>query len=150
MTHQFDQRAYYFKIDVTIKKIRNALQKKFIESELDLTVDQWVLVDNIFRNPAISQIYLAEVTHKDPPTVTRIVDLLEKKGFVERKMSTLDRRKFNLYLTSKGTELYTAAAAVVYDLRQLGWNKLSDEDYEQFIRVMDTIYNNFADMDSNQ
>lgn len=147
MTHQFDQRAYYFKIDVTIKKIRNVLQKKFTDANLDLTIDQWVLVDNISRNPGISQIYLASVTHKDPPTVTRIIDLLEKKGFVARTMSSLDRRKFNLNLTAQGEELYTKAAAIVYDLRQLGWNKLNDEDYEHFIKIMDTIYNNFSDAD---
>lgn len=84
MTHQSDHRAYFFKIDTTIKKIRNALQKQLTEAGFDLTVDQWVLIDHIFRKQGISQNELAEMTFKDPPTVTRIIDLLEKKGLVER------------------------------------------------------------------
>lgn len=146
MTHQFDQRAYYFKIDTTIKKIRNVLQKKFIDSGIDITVDQWVLIDHISRTPGISQIVLAEVTYKDPPTVTRIVDLLQKKGLVERRMASEDRRKFNLFLTEAGEIIYSKAAPVVFDLRGQGWNNLSDEDYENFARVMEQIYNNFNDI----
>ncbi|MFN4147446.1 MAG: MarR family transcriptional regulator, partial [Runella sp.] len=38
MTHPSDSRAYFFKIDTTIKKIRNVLQKRFNETGVDLTV----------------------------------------------------------------------------------------------------------------
>ena len=34
-----DQRAYFFKIDSTIKKIRHLLQKKLDAAGLELTVD---------------------------------------------------------------------------------------------------------------
>lgn len=146
MTHQFDQKAYYFKIDTTIKKIRNVLQKKFNDSDVEITVDQWVLIDHISRTPGISQIVLADVTYKDPPTVTRIIDLLQKKGLVERRMSSEDRRKFNLFLTPQGEQTYNLAAPIVYDLRCQGWNHLSDEDYENFTRMMEQIYNNFSDI----
>ncbi len=150
MTHQFDQRAYYFKIDTTIKKIRNVLQKKFTDAGIDITVDQWVLIDHISRSPGISQILLAEVTYKDPPTVTRIVDLLQKKGLVERKMAVNDRRKFNLYLTGEGSVTYNTAAPIVYDLRQQGWGNLSDQDYEHFATIMEQLYNNFCEADEEE
>lgn len=143
MTHQSDHRAYFFKIDTTIKKIRNALQKQLNEAGFDLTVDQWVLTDHIRRQPGVSQNELAELTFKDPPTVTRIVDLLEKKGFVERTAAAGDRRKFNLFLTDKGNELYDKAFPVVAEIRRKGWGDLEEADYQHFVRIMDSIYNNF-------
>ena len=145
MTHHSDQRAYFFKIDTTIKKIRNALQKRLNEAGIDLTVDQWVLIDHISRDEGTSQNSLAEVTYKDPPTVTRIVDLLEKKGLVERRMAAGDRRKFNLFLTSKGEAVYNQAFPIVAEIRRIGWGDLSEADYQQFVRLMDSIYNNFSD-----
>ncbi|GAB2787030.1 MarR family transcriptional regulator [Rhabdobacter roseus] len=145
MTHHSDQRAYFFKIDTTIKKIRNALQKRLNEAGIDLTVDQWVLIDHISRDEGTSQNSLAEVTYKDPPTVTRIVDLLEKKGLVERRMAAGDRRKFNLFLTAKGESTYTKAFPIVAEIRRIGWGDLSEADYQQFVRLMDSIYNNFSD-----
>lgn len=144
MTHQSDHRAYFFKIDTTIKKIRNALQKQLTEAGFDLTVDQWVLIDHIFRKQGISQNELAEMTFKDPPTVTRIIDLLEKKGLVERGPAAGDRRKFNLFLTKNGEAIYNQAFPIVADIRRKGWGSLSDADYQHFVRIMDSIYQNFT------
>jgi DNA-binding MarR family transcriptional regulator len=144
MTHSSDQRAYFFKIDTTIKKIRNALQKRLNEAGFDLTVDQWVLIDHIERQPGISQNELAELTFKDPPTVTRIIDLLEKKELVQRGLAVGDRRKFNLFLTEKGKSVYSAAFPIVAEIRRKGWGNLEEADYQHFVRIMDSIYNNFT------
>ncbi|WP_221394841.1 MarR family winged helix-turn-helix transcriptional regulator [Dyadobacter sp. NIV53] len=144
MTHHSDQRAYFFKIDTTIKKIRNALQKQLNEAGFDLTVDQWVLIDHIQRQPGISQNELAELTFKDPPTVTRIIDLLEKKEFVKRTPAAGDRRKFNLFLIDKGNSIYTKAFPIVAEIRRKGWGDLEEDDYQHFVRIMDSIYNNFT------
>lgn len=144
MTHHSDQRAYFFKIDTTIKKIRNALQKQLHDAGFDLTVDQWVLIDHIERQPGISQNELAELTFKDPPTVTRIIDLIEKKGLVERRLVPGDRRKFNLYLTDSGKAIYHDAFPIVAEIRRKGWGDLEEDDYQHFVRIMDSIYNNFS------
>lgn len=145
MTHPSDSRAYFFKIDTTIKKIRNGLQKQFNDAGFDLTVDQWVVLDHIARNPGISQNLLAEVTTKDAPTVTRIIDLLTKKELVERRMAEDDRRKFLIYLTESGQQKYNQVLPTVAAIRRKGWGGLSDEDYEHFVRIMDSIYNNFSE-----
>jgi DNA-binding MarR family transcriptional regulator len=144
MTHHSDHRAYFFKIDTTIKKIRNALQKQLTDAGFDLTVDQWVLIDHIERQPGVSQNELAEMTFKDPPTVTRIIDLIEKKGLVERGLVPGDRRKFNLFLTDNGKVLYKNAFPIVAEIRRKGWGDLEEDDYQHFVRIMDSIYNNFS------
>ncbi|WP_234734917.1 MarR family winged helix-turn-helix transcriptional regulator [Tellurirhabdus bombi] len=143
MTHPSDQRAYFFKIDTTIKKIRNALQKRFNEAGFDLTVDQWVLMDHVARNPGISQNTLSELTTKDAPTVTRIIDLLTKKKLVERRMAEDDRRKFLIHLTDIGDQKYNEILPLVIEIRRRGWGDLSEEDYQHFVRIMDSIYRNF-------
>jgi DNA-binding MarR family transcriptional regulator len=144
MTHPSDSRAYFFKIDTTIKKIRNVLQKRFNDAGFDLTVDQWVLIDHVARNQGISQNTLAELTTKDAPTVTRILDLLVKKGLVERRMSEDDRRKFNIFLMPEGEKTFETVLPVVKEIRRQGWGELNEEDYEHFVRIMDSIYQNFS------
>ncbi|GAB3339812.1 hypothetical protein GCM10027299_52710 [Larkinella ripae] len=143
MTHPSDHRAYFFKIDTTIKKIRNVLQKQFNEAGFDLTVDQWVLIDHLFRNPGISQNILSDLTTKDAPTVTRMIDLLCKKGLTERRMAEDDRRKFLVFLTPEGQRKYDEVLPTVVDIRRKGWGDLNEEDYQHFVRIMDSIYHNF-------
>ena len=143
MTHPSDERAYFFKIDTTIKKIRNALQKRFIESDIDLTVDQWVVIDHLYKHIGVSQNILAEMTTKDAPTITRIIDLLVKKKLVERRMADDDRRKFNIFLTPDGNEVFEKALPMVQEIRRQGWGNLSQDDYRHLVRIMDSIYQNF-------
>ncbi|QJW91385.1 MarR family transcriptional regulator [Spirosoma taeanense] len=145
MTHPSDNRAYFFKIDTTIKKIRNALQKQFNDAAFGLTVDQWVVIDHLFRNPGISQNTLSELTTKDAPTVTRIIDLLCQKGLTERRMADTDRRKFLVYLTEAGEAKHGEVLPVVSAMRRKGWGSLSDEDYHHLVRIMDSIYQNVSE-----
>ncbi len=145
MTHPSDARAYFFKIDTTIKKIRNALQKQFNDAGFDLTVDQWVVLDHIARNPGISQNTLSEITTKDAPTVTRIIDLLSQKGLTERRMADTDRRKFLVFLTDAGQTKYNDVLPVVSAMRRKGWGNLSDDDYQHFVKIMDSIYQNMSE-----
>lgn len=145
MTHPSDARAYFFKIDTTIKKIRNALQKQFNDAGFDLTVDQWVVLDHIARNPGISQNTLSEITTKDAPTVTRIIDLLSQKGLAERRMADTDRRKFLVFLTDAGQVKYDDVLPVVSAMRRKGWGNLSDDDYQHFVKIMDSIYQNMSE-----
>lgn len=141
-----DNRAYFFKIDTTIKKIRQSLQKKLDDLNVDLTVDQWVLLDHIFRHEAngVSQNELAEMTVKDAPTVTRIIDLLVKKQLAERKMAENDRRKFNITLTEAGRSKFHEAYPIVAEVRRKGWGDLNDDDYKTFVRILDSIYTNIT------
>jgi DNA-binding MarR family transcriptional regulator len=141
MTHS-DKRAYFFKIDSTIKKIRIFMQKSLQDANIDLTVDQWVVLDHIKPNPNISQNQLGEITFKDAPTITRILDILVKKDLIARVMSDTDRRKFCLVLTEAGEELHQKAFKVIAKTRKQSWNNLSDEDYFNLVRIMDTIYAN--------
>jgi hypothetical protein len=139
-----ENRAYFFKIDTTIKKIRQQIQKKFDALKVDLTVDQWVLLDHIYRfeSGGISQNELAEMTVKDAPTVTRIIDLLVKKGLSERKMAENDRRKFHITLTEAGRNKFDEAYPIVAEVRRKGWGDLNEEDYQIFVRILDSIYTN--------
>jgi DNA-binding MarR family transcriptional regulator len=141
MTHS-DKRAYFFKIDSTIKSIRNFMQKKLNEANLDLTVDQWVVIDHIKPNNGITQNELATITCKDAPTITRILDILVKKELLIRKMSENDRRKFEVFLTQKGLDLHHEAFDVIAKTRIKAWENLSDKDYNDLVRIMDTIYAN--------
>ena len=135
-------KAYFFKIDTTIKRIRNYMQRGLTDAAIDLTVDQWVVLDHLSLNRGISQIELGNITFKDPPTMTRILDLLVKKELVIRCNSSSDRRKFTIDLTDKGKEVHRKANEIITDVRKQAWSNLNEGDYETLVKIMDTIYSN--------
>ncbi|WP_367913342.1 MarR family winged helix-turn-helix transcriptional regulator [Leadbetterella sp. DM7] len=120
------------------------MQRGLTDARIDLTVDQWVVLDHLSQNCGISQIELGNITFKDPPTMTRILDLLVKKNLVTRLSSSADRRKFTIDLTEKGREVHKKANEIITQARRQAWNSLDEDDYNTLVKIMDTIYSNMG------
>lgn len=74
--------------------------------------------------------------------MTRIVDLLLKKGYVQRIVHPNDRRSLHIQLTEAGQKQAKSLAPLVKDFRMKAWENLTEEDFENFTRILNTIYNN--------
>ena len=91
--NQFKRRELYFVITgVANMALARRLQKYFREKELDLTVEQWSILVHLWKYDGVSQQELSNRTFRDKPSITRLVDNLEKLGLVERRASETDRR----------------------------------------------------------
>ncbi len=137
---------YGFKVDRTIKRIKQELQKLFNTLDFGITVDQWVILDQLQQRNGLGQHELANETFKDAPTVTRIIDLLCQKGLTERRLDTQDRRRFRVYLTEQGIEKINHILPIVEEVRMAGWQNLSMEDYNHLERILDIVFDNHLDI----
>ena len=89
-------------------RLSRELKKQFDEylSEINLTASGWcVLMVIIENNESITQREIANILCLETPTVTRILDILQKNGFIERMSHPEDRRCFIIKLTKKGKDL---------------------------------------------
>ncbi|MEC5147053.1 MarR family winged helix-turn-helix transcriptional regulator [Chitinophaga sp. 212800010-3] len=142
MTDTFVSNPSFFKLDATLKKLRNYWQKTFDAQQKDITVDQWLLVENLYKHKKTTHNELARNTSKDITTISRIIELLVKKQLVKREADVHDRRKVYLQLTPAGVEKYKDVKALVYEMRKIGWKSLTEADYAELTRILDTIYAN--------
>jgi DNA-binding MarR family transcriptional regulator len=71
--------TYSYLLDRTARKVKQYAQRRFNAANYDITVDQWLIIKNLNNNNDLNQSQLAEITGKDHPTLTRIIDLLCKK-----------------------------------------------------------------------
>jgi DNA-binding MarR family transcriptional regulator len=136
---------YSFLLDRTARKVKQYAQQKFKLKEFDITVDQWLVMKNLNENERLSQTELAHLVFKDHPTLTRIVDILCKKGYVERVQHPEDRRSYHLHLTKKGNEKVKDLKPQIALIRQKAWENLDEKDFGEFKRILNTIYDNLAD-----
>lgn len=133
---------YSFLLDRTAKRVKQYAQRKFKLGDFDLTVDQWLVMKNLSENELLSQSELAQLVFKDQPTLTRIIDILSKKGYVERVPHPLDRRSFQLVLTTSGNSKIQELKPKVASIREKAWENLNEKDFEEFKRILNTIYRN--------
>lgn len=132
-------------IDRTMKIIRQHYMQEFRDSGLDVTTEQWVIIDSLYHRDGQSQTELADGSFKNMATVSRIIDLTCQKGYTSRVRSESDKRKQRIFLTDEGKDIYKKLKPTVDQLRRKGWRGLNDEDYQDFLRIMNTIFDNFKD-----
>jgi DNA-binding MarR family transcriptional regulator len=133
---------YSFLLDRTARKVKQYAQQQFKTGDFDVTVDQWLVLKNLSENEHMSQTELANLVFKDHPTLTRIIDILCKKGWVERVTHPQDRRSFQLHLTEQGISKVILLRPKIFEIREKAWENLSDQDFEEFKRILNTIYSN--------
>ena len=133
---------YSFLLDRTARRVKQYAQSRFKELGFNITVDQWLVLRNLSENQNLTQKELADLIFKDTPTLTRIIDLLCSKGLTERKVHPEDRRCFNVYLTAEGEKKVKQLKPLVREVRLKAWEGLSDKDFEEFKRILNSIYQN--------
>lgn len=130
-------------LDRTLKVIRGKYLKAFRDHGVDITTEQWVILHKLYDNNGQSQTDLANHSFKNAPTVSRIIDLLCQKGFTTRNRFDNDRRRYKIFLTDAGKTAVEKIYPAVRQLREVGWSKLSDHDFNELTRILDQIFDNF-------
>lgn len=95
-----------FVVNSTGRALNNKLARAFAKAGFDITVEQWEILVVLWKRDGQCQHELATFTSKDRPSVTRILDNMEKRGLLTRTPSKEDRRNKHINLTAKGKELH--------------------------------------------
>lgn len=85
--------------------IARRMQKNFKKNGIDITIEQWSVLYHLWKADGMSQQSLCEATFRDKPSITRLLDNLEKLQLVKRVPSKEDRRVNMIYLTSEAQHL---------------------------------------------
>lgn len=136
---------YGLLIERNYRRIKQSYLKTFRGAGVNITTEQWVILDNLAAKDGISQNELAEKTFKNAPTLSRIINLMEEKGWLERRRSPSDKRSFLIFLLPGGQDTHYKLSPLVKNLRKQGWEGLSEEDFARFREIMQTVYGNFPE-----
>lgn len=132
-------------IDRVQKRLKLSMTRKLQEIGADITVEQWVLLDQLRAKDHQTQNELADATFKDAPNVSRIINLIVQKKLATRKPDSKDRRKMNIALTEKGEQVIKMALPEIEKIRNQSWEGLTEADYETAVRILDQVFKNLED-----
>ncbi len=132
----------FYQIEQAIKTYRMYAQKQIKSKGLNITIDQWLVLKSLKENPDLNQAELAEKVFKDNASITRIIDLLVKSGYVEREINPSDRRKFNLNITFIGNKILTETHTVVLQNRKTALNSIAENDIQIMSETLQKITSN--------
>lgn len=132
----------FYSMDQSIRTYRMFAQKRLKENGLKITIDQWLVLKSINENPDIAQNELADMVFKDNASVTRIIELLVKSDYLERKTDQNDRRKSILKITQLGSKTIEKVYKVVQENRQIALTGINQSELEIVDQVLKRISQN--------
>ena len=102
----------------------------------DLTPVQYAALTKVVENSGLDQATLAGMIAYDRTTITGVIDRLEQKGLLSRKVSAKDRRARELYATDEGRTLLSQVQPAVEEAQRVMLSGLTESEAEEFVRLL--------------
>lgn len=115
------------------------MHTRYLAKNYDLSVVQLLCLQCLHDNGKMPMSDIAQNIMVNVSTLTRIIDLLEKKGFLERLRVSGDRRVITIALTEKGRSLAENSPPLVHHKIVHAINMLSEKECEEIFQALDTL-----------
>lgn len=122
--------------------IARRLQKKFNASGLPITIEQWSVLYQLWKEDGKSQQELCTATFRDKPSITRLVDNLEKLKLVKRMPAKNDRRINMVFLTENAKSLQMQTMSLAEETLNEALEGVPPEHINLCKQVLQTVYEN--------
>lgn len=87
---------------------------------------------------------IAKGCHIEAGSLTSILNRMEEKDLVERKMLHGNRRTYYIFLTEKGQAVLKTLTETFSSLEAEAFYNISENDRATFMRIFSCIYHNLA------
>ena len=120
------------------------------EKGLDVTPEQWAVMYFAWENPGISQTELARRSLKDKPNVTRILDVLVKKQYVERRDDPSDRRAARVFLTDRGMEILPGVLDAAMRSNREAVGDMDEPQVRQLVSLLNQVFDTLEKLQTQE
>ena len=131
-------------LNLTGCKLKQYIAAMLRIEDVPLTPEQFMLIDLLWNQGSMTQQQLADQMHKDKNSVTKLVDAIEKKGFVVREQNLKDRRANTLVLTEKALQLKDSAKRKGISILDNILEGISEEELRSFLTTLHKLTNNMS------
>ena len=124
------------------------VQKKLMEQLKDtgLTLGQPKVLDYLKDHDGASQKEIAAGCLIEAGSLTSILNRMEEKGLIERKMLNGNRRTFHIFMTESGKKNQKLVEETFEKIEETALNNVSEEELKVFMEIFLRIYRNLAEI----
>ena len=144
-----------FKFDIQLifailnGKVSTAINRKLLRNfrlnDIDISPEQWTILLSLWEKDGVTQQDLCNATFKDKPSMTRLIDNMERQHLVVRISDKRDRRTNLIHLTKTGRELEGKAFVIANHTLKEALENVSMDDLKIAQEVLRKIFMNTKD-----
>ena len=120
-------------------KVKQYTANLLRKNNIDLTPEQFLAIDALWNQGAMSQTALSEIMQKDKNSITKLVDALEAKGYVVRSKDKNDRRSNTVSLTQKAESIKDSTKQFGVNMLDEMLDHIDEEELRGFLATLKKI-----------
>lgn len=133
---------YSFITGMASTAVARRLQRNFKQAGTEITIEQWSILYHLWKEDGLSQQELCNRSFRDKPSLTRLIDNLEKLKLVKRVPSKEDRRINTICLTDAAKSLQDTTMLLANQTLNEALDGVSAEEIEVCKAVLQQVYDN--------
>jgi DNA-binding MarR family transcriptional regulator len=142
MAHVHENEVFSILTGKISAAINRTFLRAFAQEGIEITTEQWTILACLWKQDKVTQQALCQLTLKDKPSMTRLIDNLEKRKLVRRMPDVNDRRNNLIHLTDTGKNLQQSTTLVVKAVANKTLNDISEEELNISRQVLKKIMSN--------
>jgi DNA-binding MarR family transcriptional regulator len=134
--------TYHLITGRTTLLLNRLLTQRFKEAQIPISREQWSILAVLWIQDGCPQQFIANETDRDKPSTARLIDTLEKDGFIYRQGDPKDRRINLIFLTEKGKALEKSINPIVEQTLSDATRGISNKEKQIVKSSFEKVYNN--------
>lgn len=131
-----------------VKEIIRTLKKRFVDNDVDLTIEQYFILNILDNEDGLILQELAEVVDRDKSAVLRHIDGLEEKHFVTRVTDSDDKRRKLLLVTKPGMIMLDKARQIDQNIDKELMQEIENIEAKKIEQALSNMYNHLTSNES--
>lgn len=111
----------------------------------DITREQFNILLVLSLSDGLYQTQIANILGKDRPNITRMIDILETKGFIRREKDETNRRILKVFLTKAGCDKVEIAKPLKERMRSVQCKGMTKDEVVMLVTLLRKVRKNIEE-----
>ena len=125
-----ERNSFGYLLSTCNNQLIKLLNRELAAAKLELTREQYIVLNNLWTKDSVSQQSIANTLGKDKYSITKLIDGLEKRKLVKRVASPNDKRVKLIEVMTKGIEIRPMVIRVVEATIHKATQEIPEQDLE--------------------
>lgn len=130
------------RIAIVAGLLKRQIYRIIAENGVEITPEQWVILNYLWEKDGLTIGELATKSKKDFANVTRIVEKLQKQGYVTKEKSKDDGRSYLVFYTKKAKEIKSEVKKCQKRSLKISLKDVSQKEQDAILAILDKIEKN--------
>lgn len=122
--------------------LKRQILRIIAKNGLDITPEQWIILYHLWNERGLTISEVANISRKDIANATRIIDKLEKMGYVSKKRNENDSRSFLISALPKAEEIKNQVQNCWKESVELATEGISESEQQFLLKIIEKIESN--------